>query len=123
MDFFEDAFSKTREVIETVSQKTGEVITVEKQKFEVASLRAKRNKDYRALGRIYFEAIKDDENLTGSAKTLVERIKQKDAEIERLNAEIQNARNKRVCEKCGANIDKNSVFCNICGARVDESDE
>ena len=54
MEFLDDAVSKTREVIETVSQKTGEVIAVEKQKYELASLKAKREKDFKFTERIRF---------------------------------------------------------------------
>lgn len=118
MDFFDDALSKTKEVFETVSQKTGEVITTEKQKFGVASLKSKREKDYTALGKFYYKIIKDDEGAPDEAKAIVEAIKTKNAEIERLNAEIQNAKNKRICTACGAAVEKNSVFCNICGAKL-----
>lgn len=118
MEFFDDAINKTKEVFETVSQKTGEVIATEKQKFDIASLKTKREKDYTALGKVYYKIISEDENAPDAAKTIVEAIKAKDAEIERISAEIQKAKNKKVCPSCGAFIDKNSVFCNICGAKL-----
>ena len=123
MDFIDDALTKTKEVIGTVTQRTGEVIAAEKLKFELASLRSKRAADYKALGTIYFDIVKDDESAPDKVKAIVERIKAKDAEIERIIAEMQNARNKRVCNKCGAAIDKNSIFCNICGAKLSDSEE
>ena len=55
MGFFEDAISKTKEVFDVVCQKTGEIVTTEKQKISIASLKSKREKDYAALGKIYFE--------------------------------------------------------------------
>ena len=119
MEFFDDALNKTKEVFETVSQKTGEVITAEKQKFDIASLKAKCQKDYAALGRLYYKTVCDDENAPEEVKVIVEEIKAKSAEIERLYAEVQKAKNKMICPKCGAAIDKNSVFCNICGAKID----
>lgn len=122
MEFLDDAVSKTREVIETVSQKTGEVIAVEKQKYELASIKAKREKDFNALGKLYYKAVKDDENAPQEVKSIVEEIKAKSAQIKRLNESIQEARNKRVCKYCGASIDKNSVFCNICGAKLEDGE-
>ena len=123
MEFFDDAVSKTKEVFETVSKKTSEVITTEKQRFDMASLKSKREKDYTALGKIYFEAVKDDDAASEEVKALMENIKAKTDEIERLAAEIQTAKNKKICDSCGANIDRNSVYCNICGAKQQGSEE
>lgn len=123
MDFFDDAVNKTKEVFETVSKKTSEVIATEKQKFDLSSLKSKREKDFTALGKVYFEMIKDDENAPDNIKETVENIKAKSAEIERLTAEIQNAKNKRVCPACGAYIDKNSVYCNFCGIKFNDGEE
>ena len=122
MEFFDGAVNKTKEVFETVSMKTSEVIATEKQKFEMSSLKAKREKDFTALGKIYFDIVKDDENASETVKVKVEDIKAKSAEIERLAKEIQNAKNKLICKNCGAGIAKNSVFCNICGAKVGEEE-
>ncbi|MBO4431996.1 MAG: zinc-ribbon domain-containing protein [Clostridia bacterium] len=118
MEFFDDAISKTKEVFETVSQKTGEVITTEKQKFDIASLKSKREKDFAALGKLYYKALSDDDNAPEDAKVIIEAIKAKNAEIERLFNEIQKTKNKKTCPACGASIDNNSVFCNICGAKL-----
>ena len=118
MEFFDDAINKTKEVFEAVSQKTGEVIATEKQKFDIASLKAKREKDYTALGKIYYKMISDGVDAPDGAKAIAESIKAKDTEIERISAEIQKAKNKKVCPVCGAYIDKSSVFCNVCGAKL-----
>ena len=123
MEFFDDAVNKTKEVFETVSKKTSEVIATEKQKFDLSSLKSKREKDYTALGKVYFEIIKDDENAPEYVKETVENIKAKSAEIDRLTAEIQNAKNRRICPACGAFIDKNSIYCNICGAKISGEEE
>ena len=122
MEFFDEAVNKTKEVFETVSKRTGEVITTEKQRFEMNSLKTKREKDFTALGKIYFELVKDDENAPEEVKQAVEDIRVKSAEIERLAAVIQGAKNKRICKYCGANIAKKSIYCNICGAKVEDDD-
>lgn len=118
MDFFDDAINKTKEVFETVSQKTGEVIATEKQKFDIASLKSKREKDYTALGKVYYKMICGGGEAPDEARAIVEAIKAKDAEIERLSGEIQKTKNKKACPACGAFIDKNSVFCSVCGAKL-----
>ena len=119
MGFLDDALNKTKEVLDVACQKTGEVVTVEKQRFSIASLKSKREKDYADLGRIYFELIKDSNDLSDETRNLVDAIIDKNEEITRLNEDLQNIKNKRVCPNCNANIDINSSFCNSCGVKLD----
>lgn len=119
MGFLDDAISKTKEVFDVACKKTDEVVTVEKQKFNIASLKSKREKDYADLGRIYFELVKNDTELDDNTRNLVDAICEKNDEIARLNQDIQNIKNKRVCPECSANIDANSSYCNSCGKKLD----
>lgn len=118
MSFLDDAINKTKEVFDVACKKTDEVVTTQKQKFSVASLESKREKDFADLGRIYFELVKDSTDLTDEARNLVDAISEKNEEIARLNKDIQNTKNKRICPNCNANIDANSVYCNNCGTKV-----
>ncbi len=118
MEFFDDAVNKTKEVFETVSKKTSEVIATEKQRFDMTSLKNKREKDFTALGKIYYEFVKDDDGAVEAVKELVSSIKEKSDEIDRLASLIQGAKNKVVCPNCGAGVEKNSIYCNICGAKL-----
>ncbi len=119
MGFLDDAINKTKEVLDVACKKTDEVVTVEKQKFNIASLKSKLEKDYADLGRIYYELAKDNTDLDDNTRNLVDAIVEKNEEIARLNADIQNIKNKRVCPACKANIDKNSAYCNNCGKKLD----
>lgn len=118
MSFLDDAINKTKEVFDVACKKTDEVVTTQKQKFSVASLESKREKDFADLGRVYFELVKDSTDLTDEARNLVDAISEKNEEIARLNKDIQNTKNKRICPNCNANIDANSVYCNNCGTKV-----
>ena len=118
MSFIDDAINKTKEVFDVACKKSDEVVTTQKQKFSIASLESKREKDFADLGRIYFELAKNSTDLTDEARNLVDAISEKNAEIARLNQDIQNTKNKRICPNCNANIDVNSVYCNNCGAKL-----
>lgn len=118
MSFIDDAINKTKEVFDVACKKTDEVVTTQKQKFSIASLESKREKDFADLGRIYFELAKNSTDLTDEARNLVDAISEKNEEIARLNQDIQNTKNKRICPNCNANIDVNSVYCNNCGAKL-----
>ncbi len=118
MGFLDDAINKTKEVFDVACQKTGEVVSVEKLKFNVASLKSKREKDYTDLGKIYFELVKDNTDLDDNTRNLVDAIREKNEEIVRLNIDIQNAKNKVYCPSCGAGVAENSSYCNSCGAKL-----
>jgi rRNA maturation endonuclease Nob1 len=124
MDFLDNAIIKAKETIEVVSKKTSEIVTTEKQKFDVSALKAKLQKDYAKLGRYFYVNLKEDTELSSDAKAIVEEISNKIAAIEALNSEIANTKNRRVCPACKSAIPDNSVFCNICGEKlVFESEE
>lgn len=123
MGFFDNALNKTKEVFDVAAKKTDEVVTVEKQKFNISSLKSKREKDYADLGRIYFETVKNDTSLSDEVRNLVDAITEKSEEIDRLNQDIQNIKNKRICPNCKANIDVNSSYCNNCGEKLNFESE
>ena len=106
MDFIDDAVTKAKEAFDVACKKTNEVVTTQKQKIDIASLEAKRTKDFEALGRFYYSELKDNEIENEEAARLVAAIDEKNAKIDELRREINNTKNKRVCPKCGESIDK-----------------
>ena len=94
MGFLDDAIIKTKEVLDVACKKTDEIVTVEKQKFNIASLKSKREKYYAKLGKIYFEIIKENpEDQSEEVCSLVDDICNKNDEIARLNDEIDKIKN------------------------------
>ncbi|MGN0494143.1 MAG: zinc ribbon domain-containing protein [Acutalibacteraceae bacterium] len=118
MDFFDDMVNKAKEAIDVASKKTGEVVNTQKQKFDIASLESKRAKDYAVLGEIYYNKIKDGAVEDENVSELVLAIKEKSEKIDKLKAEVNSAKNKRICPKCGAAIEQTSNYCNACGAKL-----
>lgn len=118
MSFLEEAIVKTKEVFDVACKKTGEVVAVEKQKFGITSLKSKREKDYAELGRMYYEMAQNEDDLPDEVINLINAISEKNNEIDRLNEEINNIKNKLVCPNCGAGVEKNSVYCNSCGEKI-----
>lgn len=123
MDFLDTAVNKAKEVFDVACKKTGEVVATSKQKIDVVTIENKLSKDFEALGKIYFNMIKDEKNENFEVESLVLEIKEKQEKIETLKEEINNAKNKRSCPVCKATIDKNSLYCNICGAKLEFENE
>lgn len=118
MDFLDNAIIKAKEAFDVVSKKTGEFVTVEKQKFDVQSIKSKLEKDYSKLGKYYYSKIRNLEDLADEEKIMVESIENKIAEIEKLNTEIELAKNKKLCPACKTAIPKDAAFCSSCGAKL-----
>lgn len=123
MDFLENAVNKAKEAIDVVSKKTGEVVTTQKQKFDVASIESKRNKDFMELGKIYYQMIKDSDIENAEVKALVDAIVEKSEKIKAIKEQINSAKNKRICPKCSANIDEFSIYCSVCGEKLEIESE
>lgn len=123
MDFLENAVNKAKEAIDVVSKKTGEVVTTQKQKFDVASIESKRNKDFMELGQIYFQMIKNSDIENAEVKALVDAIVEKSEKIKAIKEQINSAKNKRICPKCSANFDEFSIYCSVCGEKLEIESE
>ncbi len=118
MGMLDEALVKTKEVFDAACQRTGEIVSVEKQKFSIASLKSKREKDFAELGKIYFELICEENDLEDETRNLIDAINEKTEEIERLYEDIKNIKNKAICPNCNAKIDIGSTYCSNCGTRI-----
>lgn len=119
MDFLENAVNKAKEVFDVAYKKTEDVVNTGKQKLDVANLENKLNKDYQKLGEIYFELIKESDDLQDVTLELKNAICEKQEKIAKIKKELNDAKNKRICPVCSVSIDKNAVFCSACGAKLE----
>ena len=116
---FDNIVDKAKVTFEDVYKKAETVVSVQKQKIDVYSLEAKLSKSYEILGKLCYDAIKNDEPFDAeSVKPVTDDISEKLQLIEDAKEEILKAKNKKLCTKCGAQIDKNGVFCSKCGAKL-----
>lgn len=119
MDFFDNAVNKAKEAFEVVSQKTEEVVSTQKNKFDAASIKNKRAKDFERLGEIYFNMVKDNEIEEPNVKELVDAINEKNQKLKDIEDEINATTNKKVCSSCSSLVDASALFCSNCGNKLD----
>ena len=117
-NFFDNAFDKAKNAFEIAYKKTGEIVSIEKLKFNLASLKSKRSKLFTTLGISYYKRIKDNADLTENEKAIVQEIADLNAKIDDIINEINYAKSKRICPNCGEAIDEKSIYCNICGQKL-----
>ena len=116
---FDNIASKAKETLEDVYKKAETVVNVQKQKIDVYSLEAKLSKSYEILGKLCYDAIRNDEPFDAeSVKPVTEDIAEKLQLIEETKEAILKNKNKKLCTKCGMQIEKNAVFCSKCGAKL-----
>lgn len=119
MEIFENAMDKARETMDVATAKANEVITVQKQKFEIANLKNKRNKDFELLGKLYFKKLKGVETDDEAIDLVVNEITDKTREIKRLRTEIDAVKNGVKCPECDSLLEEDAEICPICGAKID----
>lgn len=120
---FDNVIVKAKEVFEVAYKKTGDVVASGKQKYDVSVLQNKLSKNYEALGRLTYKAIKNGRAIDLDADdTLNEKIKARVNRIEELKNEIMAVKNQKRCPVCGSAVSAESVFCPACGANTEKED-
>ena len=117
-DFFDNAFDKAKNAFEVAYKKTGEVLSAEKIKFNISSLKSKREKAYAKLGKSFFEGLGETVALNDQDKAVYDEIVELNTKIEDLTNELNFVKSNRLCPRCGAVIDENAVFCSKCGEKI-----
>lgn len=115
---FDNAFDKAKNAFEVAYKKTGEIVSLEKLKFNLSSLKSKRSKLFAELGQEYYLKIRNSDDLADIQNNLVVSIAELDERIEDISNQIAYAKSKRICPKCGSAIDEKSIFCSYCGGKV-----
>lgn len=120
MDFFEKVGDTITVKSKEIAKKAKEVADVAKLSSQVSSEKDKINKNYIEIGRAYYNAHLQDENyeyegLCGEITASMDKITE-------LKKEIQTLKGTKLCESCGAELSKDSLYCSSCGKRVEEED-
>lgn len=122
MEFFEEAINKAKGVFDVAYKKTGEVISVQRQKIDVASMNSKLAKEYEALGRMVIDSVDGEVEISPTAVSKAREIRIKEAEIEAAKQEVLKAQGKKFCENCGAANVSDAHFCYACGESFIKTD-
>lgn len=115
MEFFEDAISKAKGAFDVAYKKTSEVISVQRQKIDVATMKTKLSKEYELLGKLVIDAVENGTDIPEGAKIKVKEIRAREVEIEAANDEILKTQGKKFCPNCGASNVHEAHFCYACG--------
>ena len=122
MEFFDKIGKKASEAYKVTADKTGKMAKEAKLKMKMAELKSQVNDIYKEIGKKVYEKHVREENI--DIKTDLEeectKIDVLSAEIESNLKECLNLKDKKQCQKCFKEIDKNMNFCPECGAKQEE---
>ncbi len=118
MGILEDVVLNARSAVDSVSKKAGKVLDMSKLAIAAADIKTEISRKYEILGRVVYEENTTDKDYRKSIRELIDKITELKAQLEEVNATIENAKQKIKCPACDAFNAKGSVFCNKCGEKL-----
>ncbi len=122
MEFFDKIGKKASEAYKVTADKTGKMAKEAKLKMQMSELKSQVNDIYKEIGKKVYEKHVREENI--DIKTDLEeectKIDVLSAEIESKLKECLDLKDRKQCQKCFKEIEKNMNFCPECGAKQEE---
>lgn len=125
MEFFDKLGKKASEAYKVTADKTGKIAKEAKLKMKMADLKGQANDIYMEIGKKVYEKHIKEETLD-IKKELEEECTKLDVisdEIDSILKECIDLKDKKVCQKCYSQIEKNMKFCPECGAKQEETEK
>ncbi len=118
MDFFDKLGKKAQEAYEATKDKTKEISGELKIKSKINQNEDKMYQLFAHIGEIVCNA--HDKNVEvdkDEINPMCDEVKKLREENEKYRLEYLDLNNKKLCVKCGAELDKDDGFCQKCGAK------
>ena len=117
--FWEDLSKRIGETAESVSNKAGEAVEIQKLKSQIRALERGTEEDLIDLGRMVYEYFEAG-NLVGSeAEGLCEAIRSRKQSIEDYEKRIIAVRGEFSCKNCRKTISNKMAYCPYCGEKME----
>ena len=123
MAFFDRLGKKASEAYKITADKTGKLAKETKIKFKMSDLKSQINDIYQEIGKIVYEKhVKKEEISMNELEEQCTKIDVLSDEIEDLQKQTLELRDKKLCTNCFKEIEKNAKFCPSCGAEQQEEE-
>ena len=127
MEFFDKLSKKASEAYKITADKTGKIAKETKLKLKISELKSEINTIYTEIGKKAYEKHTLKNGGEKCTENVCEEIKEKCLKIDMLSDEIDNLlkqclelKDKKQCENCYAEIEKDVKFCPHCGTKQEE---
>ena len=122
-DFFEDLGKRIGETAETMTNKAGEAIEIQRLKSQSRSLARGNAVDLMELGKMIYDRYKAGEEVEEEAKELCEAIQSREKTMGEYDRKIAKIKGLKECQNCGRMVAKDMAFCPYCGEKATEEEE
>ena len=125
MEIFNKLGKKASEAYKVTADKTGKLAKEAKLRMKIADLKSQISDIYKEIGKkVYENHVREEKvDLEKELEEECTKIDVMSAEIESNLKQCLELKDKRKCEKCFAEIDKDVKFCPECGAKQEEVEE
>ena len=119
MDFIEKVSSNFLKLKKTVVKGTNMVVEASKLTISLSEKKSTLKDLYEEIGRKVYHSGNEEivDQLVVSNE--ISEITRLNAEIENIEAQLAEIKNKQKCPNCGSNIGNNDAYCKICGYKID----
>lgn len=121
-DFFEDLGKRLEETAETMTNKAGEAIEIQRLKGKVRALARENAVDLMEMGRMVYESYKKGESVDEKSKTLCDAVIGREENMKEYNKKIAHLKGGYECASCGKMVGKDMIYCPYCGAKAEPED-
>lgn len=117
MSILDETVVKAKEVLDIAGKKTNDIISVQKMKMNIASMKSQLSKLYEDLGRLCYDNGQSDTPSAVMLEIMTE-IENKLAEIKSTENKLADLRGEKLCPACGTKNVNEAGYCSKCGTQL-----
>lgn len=118
MGFIEDTAVTAKDFLDAAVRKTNETVEIQRLKVAVTRKGHELTTEFAELGRLYFDSVKQEADITEEAAPVIASIEEKMSEFAELKRKLSEARGQQICGECGRVNDADAVYCSTCGTKL-----
>lgn len=117
---WEDFGKRLGEAAESVTNKAGEAMEIQKLKSQIRTLERENDNDLAELGLAVYDQFKSGTEVGEEAAGLCEAIQSREESIAECMQKISDVKGDSQCEECGKIVGKGMAYCPFCGHKMPE---
>ena len=119
-NFLEDLGKRLGETAESMTNKAGEAMEIQKLKSQIRTLERENDSDLAELGLAVYDQFKSGTEVGEEAAGLCEAIQSREESIAECLQKISDVKGDSQCEDCGKTVGKGMAYCPFCGHKMPE---
>ncbi len=121
MGIFEDVVVNAKSAVNAVGKKAGIMVDISKLRISAADLNREIAERYQTLGSIVYDSQKTGNSVQELIEENVAVIDELYDQLDLINSQLLEFRNKVICKSCGRENPQDAFFCSYCGTRLKEA--